>query len=290
MTATARPGHEPPGALISIQKKERDARAEPEHGERVPYVVVYGYEGQRVMDQITTPEDVTESPKLRINSEYYITRQIIPTLARVLNLCGGDIAAWWQESAKSYRVGRNVQTTIMAAPAAQQQKQKQKATFGAKSLTLDQFYQSNTCVVCANSTARRRVQLTASEEAPAEAYSLGPMGNLCATCASQPMQTLMTLQSEAQERERRYNALLTLCGTCAGRDASFAEVPSSATGGEEEVDPIAERIRCDNPCRSVECDLYFERWRSRRRMEAAGMAALTVKEWLKWQMDISSQG
>jgi DNA polymerase zeta len=49
-------GPPPPGALISARKMIEDPRAEPQYGERVPYVVVTGAPGARLIDRCVSPE------------------------------------------------------------------------------------------------------------------------------------------------------------------------------------------------------------------------------------------
>ena len=76
------PGHPPPQLC----------RAEPRFGERVPYVVVYGEPGARLYDMVVPPRALVESGgRLRLHALYYITKNIIPALDRVLSLMGADI-------------------------------------------------------------------------------------------------------------------------------------------------------------------------------------------------------
>lgn len=94
-----------------------DPRSEPQYGERVPYVVVHGGPGARLADQVVPPEELLENRfasliskftnllefltyhlinyftlcyirSLQLHGQYYITKQIIPSLERVFNLVG----------------------------------------------------------------------------------------------------------------------------------------------------------------------------------------------------------
>eukprot|EP00889_Picochlorum_renovo_P004718 jgi/Picre1/31748/NNA_007099.t1 len=68
-----------------------DPRAEPRFGERIPYVVVHGEPGARLIDMVVPPENLVESGgQLRLHAVYYITKQIIPALERFLSLIGAD--------------------------------------------------------------------------------------------------------------------------------------------------------------------------------------------------------
>jgi hypothetical protein len=51
-------GAPPPGAIISARKMVDDPRAEPQYGERVPYVVRTGAPGARLMDRVVSPEEM----------------------------------------------------------------------------------------------------------------------------------------------------------------------------------------------------------------------------------------
>ncbi|KAL2801789.1 hypothetical protein BJX63DRAFT_416603, partial [Aspergillus granulosus] len=59
----------PAGALISTKKMLEDPRAEPQYGERVPYVVT-----------------LLQNAQLELDAEYYITKNLIPPLERLFNL------------------------------------------------------------------------------------------------------------------------------------------------------------------------------------------------------------
>lgn len=74
-----------------------DRRLEPRVGERVPYVVVYGIPGVPLIQLIRRPREVLQDPSLRLNATYYITKQILPPLARIFQLIGVDVFSWYQE-------------------------------------------------------------------------------------------------------------------------------------------------------------------------------------------------
>lgn len=74
-----------------------DRRLEPRVGERVPYVVVYGMPGVPLIQLVRRPMDVLQDPGLRLNATYYITKQILPPLARMFQLIGVDVFSWYQE-------------------------------------------------------------------------------------------------------------------------------------------------------------------------------------------------
>lgn len=96
-------GVPPPGAIVSARRMELDPRAEPQYGERVPYVVVYSDPGARLTDQVVEPKELLLNKDLRLNGEYYIRKQIIPSLERIFQLAGADVKSWYDEMPRVHR-------------------------------------------------------------------------------------------------------------------------------------------------------------------------------------------
>ena len=109
-------GPMPPAAIVASKAMVSDPRAEPRYGERVPYVVVYGEPNARLIDLVITPHQLLTSPgAYRLNGGYYLTKQVIPALSRVLSLVGCDLAAWYAEMRKpAMRRGRPLPLTHAA--------------------------------------------------------------------------------------------------------------------------------------------------------------------------------
>ena len=74
-----------------------DRRSEPRVGERVPYVIIYGAPGVPLIQLVRRPVEVLQDPTLRLNATYYITKQILPPLARIFSLIGIDVFSWYHE-------------------------------------------------------------------------------------------------------------------------------------------------------------------------------------------------
>ncbi|KAF9185070.1 DNA polymerase zeta [Haplosporangium sp. Z 11] len=96
-------GVPPPGAIVSARRMELDPRAEPQYGERVPYVVVYGNPGARLTDQVIEPKELIKNKNLRLNGEYYVRKHIIPSLERIFQLAGADVKSWYEEMPRVQR-------------------------------------------------------------------------------------------------------------------------------------------------------------------------------------------
>ncbi|RXN14092.1 DNA polymerase zeta catalytic subunit [Labeo rohita] len=92
-----RPGACVPALELTRRMMAYDRRLEPRVGERVPYVIVYGMPGVPLIQLVRRPIEVLQDPNLRLNTTYYITKQILPPLARICNLIGVDVFSWYHE-------------------------------------------------------------------------------------------------------------------------------------------------------------------------------------------------
>lgn len=92
-----------------------DRRLEPRVGERVPYVIVYGMPGVPLIQLVRRPMEVLQDPGLRLNATYYITKQILPPLARMFQLIGVDVFSWYQELPRVSRTGSTSQIRVHTA-------------------------------------------------------------------------------------------------------------------------------------------------------------------------------
>ena len=103
-TYSARASTLPPAAIVATKAMLSDPRAEPRYAERVPYVVIHGEPGARLVDMVIDPYGLLEvgSP-YRLNELYYITKQIIPALQRVFGLLGADMNKWFNEMPRPIR-------------------------------------------------------------------------------------------------------------------------------------------------------------------------------------------
>lgn len=97
--------------------------------------------GARLVDMVVTPHALVEAGgKLRLHAVYYITKQIIPALERVLNLVGADPRSWFVGMTKPQRLlpqkrpPTALPLTDLAKP-------------GGGIGTIDQYYLSRHCAV-----------------------------------------------------------------------------------------------------------------------------------------------
>lgn len=126
----------PPAALVATKLMRADARAEPLYAERIPYVVVDGEPNAKLVDLVVPPQtllssagrsgsgtaatatarSIAEAPQFSINARYYITKQINPAVARVLNLVGADVNAWFNSMPRPRAASIRALNHVSSAP------------------------------------------------------------------------------------------------------------------------------------------------------------------------------
>ncbi|EEP75605.1 hypothetical protein UREG_00451 [Uncinocarpus reesii 1704] len=178
-------GPPPPGALISAKRMLEDPRLEPQYGERVPYVVISGAPGARLIDRCVAPEVLLQDPQMELDAEYYISKNIIPPLERIFNLVGANVRQWYDEMPKYQRMRRTDGAMIPSC---------KDGTLLRK--TLESYMKSSSCAVC-------REKLESDQP-------------LCNSCLQQPQTALMRLQYRIQRAERRVTDVHEVCRSCMG--------------------------------------------------------------------------
>jgi DNA polymerase zeta len=181
-------GPAPPGALIATKRMLKDARQEPQYGERVPYVVIAGGPGARLFERCVEPERLLYDENAELDAEYYISKNLIPPLERIFNLVGANVRAWYDEMPKVQRI-RNV-----GAGAGNNNK-------GHGSKTMESYMSISTCVVC-------RIKLATP---PPGTVSLP----LCTPCAATPALTLLALRNNLRSARTKMTDIDSICRSCA---------------------------------------------------------------------------
>ncbi|BGP52794.1 DNA polymerase zeta [Rhodotorula sphaerocarpa] len=166
----------PPGAAVATRAMLEDPRAEPEYGERVPYLMFQAEPGQQQVHRAISPEEFLADPRLRLDASHYIERMMIPPLERIFNLVGADVKSWYREMSKSKRVHRGAATKA-----------------GTKPVMLEEHFVSDRCIAC---------------------HAPGGNGGLCAPCKSRPTETIYQLVSRKHALLSRQHALHQICVSC----------------------------------------------------------------------------
>jgi DNA polymerase zeta len=177
-------GSLPPGAQISTKKMLEDPRLEPQYGERVPYVVVTGAPGSRLIDRCVPPEHLLQDAHLDLDAEYYITKNIIPPLERIFNLVGANVRQWYDEMPRFQRARR---VEGMAG--------KDGSTLIKK--TLESYMKSSSCVVCKEKLKDTKLPI-------------------CNSCLQHSHVSLYHLRSRLKTAGKRVDNLHTICRSCMG--------------------------------------------------------------------------
>lgn len=177
----------------------------------------------------------------RLNARYYILKQIIPALMRILSLVGADCMRWFELMNKTDRSLPQKRTrSALPLPA-------EASTSAASAHTIDAFYLSRHCAVC-----------------DAQTYMGRPV---CPACLADPQATVAGLEARAAALEAAAGKALAVCLACGG--GGGVERQGSAWGGLERI-----------VCVSLDCALYFERRKieheaaTARELADAGLASL----------------
>lgn len=93
-------GPPPPGVAVAAKRMLLDPNDEPLYAERVPYVIVKGLPGTRLVERAIDPMTILNDSSFELDTNYYISRVLIPPLDRVLRLVGVDVKSWWNDMPK----------------------------------------------------------------------------------------------------------------------------------------------------------------------------------------------
>ncbi|KAJ1417117.1 Ribonuclease H-like superfamily [Sesbania bispinosa] len=182
-TYSARISSLPPAAIVATKAMGVDPRAEPHYAERIPYIVIHGEPGARLVDMVVDPLEVLaiDSP-FRINDLYYINKQIIPALQRVFGLVRADLNQWFAEMPRPIREASS------------------KHTFAPNShrTRIDSYYLSKHCVLCGG-----LVQASA---------------RLCSQCSENEVAAATAVISKTSKLEQEMQRLVAICHHCGGGD------------------------------------------------------------------------
>ncbi|PIA61591.1 hypothetical protein AQUCO_00300837v1 [Aquilegia coerulea] len=176
----------PPAAIVATKAMKVDPRAEPRYAERIPYVVIHGEPGARLVDMVVDPLDLLtmESP-FRLNDSYYINKQIIPALQRVFGLVGADLKHWFVEMPRSYRPALDKRSSYVSS--------------GQRS-RIDSYYLSRHCLLCGE-----LVQAS---------------NHVCDKCSQKEAAVAIAVSGRTSKLERDIQHLAAICQHCGGGDIS----------------------------------------------------------------------
>ncbi|KAI7963511.1 hypothetical protein MJO29_003938 [Puccinia striiformis f. sp. tritici] len=170
------------------------------------------------------------SSLLALDAEYYINRVFIPSLARIFNLIGVDVAAWYQSMPRMIRVSKSggllesdrtksnskLLENVMVEPINDQQTDAVQNPSKANKLLVDEHFRSDRCLNCQKD---------------------GQKGILCESCATHPTEVACSLLSKARSIEKKRSQVELICRRCTS------------------ISTIETKIECD----SLDCSILYDR-------------------------------
>ncbi|KAG8822408.1 DNA polymerase zeta, partial [Serendipita sp. 399] len=184
-----------PGAAIAAERLAEDPNDETQYGERVRYVITRARPGDRLSDRSVPPEVLLfDETGRQLDAYYYVTRRLIPPLARIFDLVGADVRAWFDEMPKPQKIeGQGTVGGVQAVETPPRPTGRFQSTF--RNQKIDQHFASNLCLVCENVTSEI----------------------LCADCReSSPESTIFALQTRTRRAERHLQDCQAVCASCSG--------------------------------------------------------------------------
>ena len=167
-----------PALEIAKRRLLHDKYSEPCSGQRVPYVIVFGSPGQPLIQLVREPQQLLFDANLRLHTDYYIGRQIVPPLARVFNLLGVNVAKWYEQMPKIQR------QNLAHYPIHQNTKG-----------TISRYFDSLHCPVCEVLTNQ----------------------GACGNCKGNPQTVAVVLESKIKQHQKTFQQLASVCQHCMGR-------------------------------------------------------------------------
>ncbi|KAG6430350.1 hypothetical protein SASPL_108415 [Salvia splendens] len=174
----------PPAAIVATKLLRKDPRAEPRYAERIPYVVIHGEPGARLMDMVVDPlELLAINSPFRLNDIYYIRKQIMPALQRVFGLVGADLNQWFLDTPRPVRETAGKRQTVAQNP---------------QRMRIDYYYASQHCTIC-------------GEVVQGSAH-------LCHDCSKNETTVAIALAGRTSKLEKNIQHLTAICRHCGGGD------------------------------------------------------------------------
>ncbi|KAG6482273.1 hypothetical protein ZIOFF_058904 [Zingiber officinale] len=185
----------PPAAIVALKAMSTDPRSEPRYGERIPYVVVHGEPGARLIDMVVDPHQLLDlNSPFKLNEQYYIKKQIIPALQRVFGLLGADLNKWFLEMPRPItplsvvshlRFSQDSDYNVLGNTSKGQAKSR-----------IDTYYSSKHCSLCGNLVQSSRY--------------------LCEKCFGKKSFVATAVVLKTSKLEREIQHLTAICRHCGG--------------------------------------------------------------------------
>ncbi|KAJ2755454.1 DNA polymerase zeta [Coemansia pectinata] len=242
----------PAHAKVAADDMQNDPRAEPQHGERVPYVVISSGRNARLIDQVIRPHQLLKRPELRINSQYYVDKQVVPALDRVLSLVGVDVHAWVNDMPRRLR-GSVYDAALDAHSDSEGEASHDQASKRAALRTLDHFYNKRDCFLCGHTVSHMP-----SSSGSARSVDLST-ARACDDCRAHKPAMLANVGAIQREAGQALKVVLDQCAACVGG-------------------PRADALLAAQACDCLDCPTMFQRSVLSRRYAAWHRASQALED------------
>ncbi|KAL6657151.1 hypothetical protein ACP70R_004931 [Stipagrostis hirtigluma subsp. patula] len=236
-TYSARASTLPPAAIVATKAMLSDPRAEPRYAERVPYVVIHGEPGARLVDMVIDPYGLLEvgSP-YRLNELYYIVKQIIPALQRVFGLLGADLNKWFNEMPRPLRPTLAKRQSASGHGSFSRDGSSIRLGLNKRASgkvgRIDTYYMSSHCSICGDI-------IQGSE-------------TFCSNCLKNEAVVATVVAGRTSKLEREIQHLAAICGHCGGTDWI---------------------VESGVKCVSLACPVFYERRKIQRELRVVSESA-----------------
>ena len=159
--------------------------AEPLISERVPYVIVYGSPNMPLYELVRSPDELIQKQDLKLNYEYYVMKQILPPIDRIMVLMGINCFEWVKNLSLKPKIFQFLNEDNQSA--------KQNP------VSLSNYIYSTDCILC----GRKR-----------SAGKLNEKQKLCHKCKNLEPVSLAKLNMNFQKSELKLVKFRRICQMC----------------------------------------------------------------------------
>ncbi len=194
-----------------------DPLAEPLTGERVPYVIVYGMPGVPLYELVRSPYELLENNELKLNYEYYIIKQILPPLDRIMCLINVNVFEWlkgvsFKPKVFQFITEQSNNSTSNNNNNTSNKTKRRSVQAGQMPVSLTSFIYSTDCVLCGSKRD------TLSQLGKTKQHL---KHGLCERCSQMDQHSLVKLRFKFQRVEKRFNNLVAICSMCTSSNSNM---------------------------------------------------------------------
>jgi DNA polymerase zeta len=223
------PDKETPACSVARKAAQADPRRAPNYMEKFQYVVISGTKKHKLRDLVVSPLEFLRTPGLVISSAYYINKQILPALARVLELAVDsrgqqvDVASWVQSITHRTQAPPPAQMPAALAMGSGGGGGGDRGGLGkrqAKQSSMHVFLQNTRCVLCGEelvvggAAAMWAGGVAGGRERGTEADLAR---SFCEECRLDRAQLTLVVHRRLGEAQRSADILTTRCLRCTGQ-------------------------------------------------------------------------